>query len=269
MREGTQVLARKGAIRRVWRLALTIGGAAAAVCAPALEPAPTAEALRLQARTLRAGGHKDQALPLLEQAVRQGPATAAIYVDLGVALADAGRLGDAETAYREALALSPDDPYALANLGSLAYQRGDIEQSAEIYSRVVAANPGSLVGHCRLGHALRFLGGTAEARREYGAALALEPATPREARLRWDAAVSLAVLDLADGNPARAAELLAFVEAAIPDHPRAHYLRARALAELGRGAEAERELRVHLELINAGTLPSVLTVGDDAPDAAP
>jgi hypothetical protein len=54
----------------------------------------------------------------------------------------AGELDQAESLYRQALALSPDHPDALHLLGALAGQRGRLDESIDLIGRVSARGKG-------------------------------------------------------------------------------------------------------------------------------
>jgi Flp pilus assembly protein TadD len=63
---------------------------------------------------------------------------------LGIGLEQSERYAEAETAYRQALALSPDNPAVLANLAMLKAGQGDGDQ-AEALLRKAVAQPGATI----------------------------------------------------------------------------------------------------------------------------
>lgn len=63
----------------------------------------------------------------------------------------AGRVRDAEQAYRAALQRCPGDPAALHLLGLLKHQSGDDQAAADLIGRAIAAAPKTAVFHANLG----------------------------------------------------------------------------------------------------------------------
>ena len=70
----------------------------------------------------------------------------------------AGRLEEAEAAYRELLAREPEHADALHWLGVMAYQLGQHETAVELIGRALALNPNYVEAHNNLGLALRARG---------------------------------------------------------------------------------------------------------------
>ena len=87
----------------------------------------------------------------------------------------AGRFAEAEQLYRQTLAISPEHPDALHNLGYLAYQVGRPDIAVELIGRSVAINPGQVMAQNNLGNALRALGRLDEAAVALGRAQTLQP----------------------------------------------------------------------------------------------
>src|SRR5579862_9058643 len=69
----------------------------------------------------------------------------------------AGRLAQAETLYRETLALKPDHADALHLLGVIASQVGQHDVAADLIERAIAHDPKSPAYHSNLGLALAAL----------------------------------------------------------------------------------------------------------------
>lgn len=89
---------------------------------------------------------------------------------------DAGRLREAEAAYRDALARDPDQPDALHLLGMIAYQAGRSDTAVELLNRAVALRPTQAQYQHDLGNVLQARGRLAEALACYRRAVALQPA---------------------------------------------------------------------------------------------
>ncbi len=87
----------------------------------------------------------------------------------------AGRLSEAEAAYRGVLAVDSENTDALHFLGVIAYQRGKHEQAAEWISRALALNESNAPAHNNLGNAFEAQGRSDEAMACYRKAIALAP----------------------------------------------------------------------------------------------
>ena len=212
---------------------------------------------------------------LFRTAVRHAPGSSLGHLNLGVALANRGRLEEAEAEYRTALRTTTEPYKVHFNLGNLHRVRGELDRAEQEYRRSIALRPGYPQAHLNLGlvlratgrtgealraferaeellpdfveakvnrgHLLRRLGRTEEADAAYRAALALEPDTP-EARL------GLIWIDLEGGSAQRAeAELRALV-ADEPGLGAARLLLALHLDRTGRAREADAQYREVLRL---------------------
>jgi len=91
------------------------------------------------------------------------------------ALHQAGRLADAEAAYRKILGGTPDFFEAHANLGVVLQAQGKTDEAAASYKRGLEINPASAELHFALGTALQESGQTAGAAEAYGRAIGLRP----------------------------------------------------------------------------------------------
>lgn len=87
----------------------------------------------------------------------------------------AGRLREAEAAYRLILDRQPDNPEALHLLGVLVHQRGDHETAAELIGRAIAVDAAVALYHYHLGETHRAAGRLAQAAACYREALARDP----------------------------------------------------------------------------------------------
>jgi len=87
----------------------------------------------------------------------------------------AGRLADAERAYRAVLQAIPDHPIALERLGVLASQTGHVDAALALLQRAVQRNPSSATAQFNLGGALLGAEQFEAAARCFERALALEP----------------------------------------------------------------------------------------------
>ncbi len=101
--------------------------------------------------------------------------TGAEAVALGLQHHGAGRLDEAETLYRQALARDPESIDALHFLGVIALQRGAPSLAVELISKALSRSAANAPAHNNLGLALIAQGRKAEAVSAYLAALALQP----------------------------------------------------------------------------------------------
>ncbi|MBM4356687.1 MAG: tetratricopeptide repeat protein [Deltaproteobacteria bacterium] len=158
-----------------------------------------------------------------------------------VATQRAGDLAGAARRYEELLAIEPDHPSLLVNLGTVRLAEGKVAEATELLDRATRLAPEHVNAHCQLGLALSRQGKLAEANASFARALELDP--------RHLATLNNRALVLAP--------LRRF------DDARAHYLRAlevsprcvqamqnlgAMLVDLGKPGEAERWLRRALEL---------------------
>jgi tetratricopeptide (TPR) repeat protein len=126
-----------------------------------------------------------------------------VHRDINKLVADAaahhaaGRLCDAEKAYRSALELAPDDPALTQNLGVLAAARGDPLSAIAYFDAAIAARPHSVAAHINRAVALEALGRAQEAIQAFARAAALDPA-------HYDAHRALGFAWLAQGQRGRA-----------------------------------------------------------------
>ena len=174
-------------------------------------------------------------------------------VELGLQHHGAGRLREAETLYREALAEDPQNIDALHFLGVIALQRGDTAQAVALISQALSRNAANPPAFNNLGLALAAQGKRREAVSAWLDALALQPDYPDAqrnlranlsagGRLQRDAASDA---HFNQGNAhkdqGRLEEAIACYRNAArlaPDYAAAHVNLGSALAQQGRDGEA-------------------------------
>jgi tetratricopeptide (TPR) repeat protein len=100
------------------------------------------------------------------------------------------RLDEAEVAFRQALALDPDDAMAQSVFGLLLHRRGKPAEAAEHLGEAVRLAPDLPEAHNNLGVVLSELGRTGEAATSFRRALALKPGFA-EARANLEAVLSV------------------------------------------------------------------------------
>src|SRR5688572_232278 len=75
----------------------------------------------------------------------------------------AGRLDQAEAAYRSVLKRYPQHPDAIHLIGMVEYARGHLDRALELVDRAIALAPKQAAMHCNRGALLRELGRGEEA----------------------------------------------------------------------------------------------------------
>jgi tetratricopeptide (TPR) repeat protein len=147
----------------------------------------------------------------------------------------------AETCYRNARAVSPDDPRWPYFLALVRNARGDLEPAAAAYREAIAITPDLLAGHLRLGNVLLELGRNDEAEAAFEKARDLEPESPA-------ALYGLGRTALSAGRHGEAIDL--FTRALI-DQPQGsvvHYSLAQAYRRVGDLEAAEKQLALRGEV---------------------
>ena len=143
----------------------------------------------------------------------------------------AGRLPEAEAAYREVLGADPDNIDALHFLGVIAYQLGRHDQAEALISRALLQNASNASAHNNLGNALQAQGKLEQALTSYRRALALEPNYV-------DALVNLGATYRAQGDLDQAVASYQKALALRPDAPMVCFHLGNILVEQGRQDQA-------------------------------
>jgi Flp pilus assembly protein TadD len=177
------------------------------------------------------------------QGGRLDPAGALYLTNLlqrGLVDHQAGRLQQAEAAYRQVLATEPDHADALHLLGVIAHQVGRNDLAIDTIRRAIGLPGVRPDAHNDLGNALLALGCLVEAVASYREALRLRPDFP-------EALNNLGVALLGLGRPAEAEASCREALRLRPDYPEAHNNLGNALY-FGRPAEAGASYRQALRL---------------------
>jgi hypothetical protein len=101
-----------------------------------------------------------------------------VLSNLGVALKAQGKLGEALRCYRQALALRPVFPEALANLGVALKAQGELDKAVACYRQTLNLRPRYPEALLNLGIALKAQNKLREAAKCFQQAIALRPAYP-------------------------------------------------------------------------------------------
>ncbi len=177
-----------------------------------------------------------QAEAAYRQILTIDPARADAHYALGAALWALGRPAEAETSYREALRFRPNYPEAHINLGHALWTLGRPAEAETSYREALRLQPNNPEAHNNFAAALWALGRPAEAEASCREALRFRPNYP-------EAHNNLGVLLKALGRPAEAEASYREALRLRPNYPEAHKNLGAVLNDLGRPAEAEASYR--------------------------
>ena len=176
-------------------------------------------------------GRLSEAESLYRQILAVQPNHAETHHHLGVIAHQAGRDDLAAERIRQALILDPNNPTAHSNFGNALAEQGFLDEAIAAFHRALRLKPDYQKVHYNLGNALRRRGQLDEAALAYRRALQLEPSFP-EAHINLGSVLrEKGQLDQAMTEFCRALKLK-------PDYPEAHNNLGDALAEQGRFEEA-------------------------------
>ncbi len=127
-------------------------------------------------------GEVDEAIDLLETAVRSAPDLAEARAQLGAALLQRGDLSAAQASLEHALALEPNYVEAIYHLGLIAHRRQKYAVAVSLFQRTVQLRAEHFDAHLGLGTDLPKLGQTTTALEHLRRAMALRSHDPRPYR---------------------------------------------------------------------------------------
>lgn len=120
-------------------------------------------------------GYPDEALPYLEEVLRESPENASVVLLIGQIHLRAGRNGEAETFLQRALALKPDSAPAWNEMGGVWEARNDWRKALACYDKALAIQPAYTDAILNAAQASDKLGDEAGAEAGYRRALAVNP----------------------------------------------------------------------------------------------
>lgn len=162
----------------------------------------------------------------------------ALYL-LGVVYTARGRLDDAIELLQQAVTAAPDDTDARFNLGNALYRKGDLTAALDHYRAVAERRPGYAEAFANLGRVYQELGQTDAAIEACRTAIARKPALA-------EAHTNLGLALLAADRIAEAVEAFQVALTRQPDAAAAHANLANALHRARRHAEAVEAARAAL-----------------------
>ena len=185
---------------------------------------------------LRARGRLDEAVSCHRRAIALKPDYAEAHNNLGSALRDSKRPDQAVASYRQAISIKPDFAMAHMNLGDTLLALGRLDEAPRSYRRVLQFRPDSVEAHNNLGNALRDSGRLEEAAASYRRAVAIRPDYAKLHNNLGNALLDLGRIEEAVASYSRALELE-------PDFAKAHSNLGSAFRELAKLDEAEASYR--------------------------
>ncbi len=126
-------------------------------------------------------GYPEQALPYLQQVLRQSPENARVLALIGQIHLQANRMGEAEQAFNSAAKANPNYAEVWSGLGDLAETRADSRQALEYYERALALKPDLLYTLLNAGHSADKLNLPSQAESFYRRAAQIDPQSPEAA----------------------------------------------------------------------------------------
>ena len=122
-----------------------------------------------------AGGDLEQGIALLRETVTAAPGFAVAWVNLGLALGQAGAFAEAATALARARDLLPDQPDVHVRLGDVLAQLDRFDEAAESYRAALRLKPDLYQARFNLAMVLKNLGRLEAAAKALQEVLALRP----------------------------------------------------------------------------------------------
>ena len=169
------------------------------------------------------------------------PTTAGTFLDLGTTYLEMGSLDRAAAAFLHASELNPALATAFHNLGLVEQQRGHTEQAIARYEKAIATEPDLIGSLVNLGLLYEEVGRTDEAVELYLRAADLDPENQRTF-------FSASYLLFVGGRFGDALSVLERAKKAHPRSPQPPLYKARVYQRLGDLDSAEREVREALDL---------------------
>ncbi|MGA2799626.1 MAG: tetratricopeptide repeat protein, partial [Thermoguttaceae bacterium] len=178
---------------------------------------------------------------LYQTTIDKNPDCWLAYNNLGLILADTGRLQEAIEHYQQALRLNPDYIEAHNNLGNAFLQTGRMQEAIEHYQQILRLNPDHIEAYVSLGNVFFQTGRMQEAIEHYQEALRLKPDYAK-------AHNNLGNVFFQTGRLQEAIEHYRQALRLIPDFIQAHNNLGLVLADSGQMQEAIEHLQQALRL---------------------
>ena len=176
-------------------------------------------------------GRMAEAVKHYSEALRLNPNSEKAHNNLGHILAEQGKTAEAVSHYYDALRLNPDYAEAHNNLGLALVAMGDLDKAVGHYSEALRLKPDYVEAHNNLGLALVAMGNVGKGASQYCEALRLNP---NSTEVRNNLGLALVVL----GDVSKAIYQYSEALRLNPDSPEVHVNLGNALAAKGETAKA-------------------------------
>jgi tetratricopeptide (TPR) repeat protein len=186
-------------------------------------------------------GRRDLAIECLQAAIHEKPDIPEAHNNLGMVLAQEGRLAEAAACFRQAVRLKPDFADGHSNLGNVLQELGLLEEAAGHLQEALRLRPNFAAAHNNLGVVLLRKGNLADAAARFQEAIRLQPGYA-EAHNNLGSALSR------QGFLTEAASYLRVALRLRPNWAEAHYNLALVLHEQTQLKASEASLRQALRL---------------------
>jgi tetratricopeptide (TPR) repeat protein len=233
-------------------LALAIATASVGFAPTQAQPASSADAAQAaseqggQAFRARAYG---EAAAAFERALALRPDDPDDLLNLGRARSALQQWDEAIAAYTRLIELDPQNAKALHNLANAHLRRGDYEEAAVWYARALEADPDYLLATYNYGRTLKQLSRVEEAERMFTRCLELQARSERDRRTQLDCLFFSGTMRFGAGDYEQSASIMERVLSIYANHAEARYYLGMSYRRLGRGDEARRQLEIHKELL--------------------
>jgi len=179
----------------------------------------------------------------LQEALKQFPSSARLWLALGIAQFTLGQNAEAENSFKRSLTLDQKAVPALAYLGVTYGERGQYEQAIVFYEQAIALNPKVAALHYLAADTMLRMSNadTTRAEKYLRRAVELDP-NLAAAYLAWGR------LYVRTNRFAEAAPLFERAVSLQPELVEAHYQLSRVLVKLKRPDDANRELEIFKQL---------------------
>ena len=179
----------------------------------------------------------------LQEALKQFPTSARLWLALGIAQLTYGQNPEAENSFKQSLAFDAKLVPALAYLGMTYSERGAYDKAISFYEQAIALNPQLAALHYLVAETIlkSEAADTARAEKYLRRAIELDP-NLAPAYLTWGR------LYARTNRYDEAAPLLERAVSLQPELPEAHYQLSRVLVKLKRTDDANRELAIFKQL---------------------
>ncbi len=178
---------------------------------------------------------------IYEAALVSSPDSWLINTNLGVALANSGRLQESIQHLHQALRAEPDDPQSHYNLGATFSRADQLQEAIEQYRQALQLKPSYAEAHNNLAVALAKAGRLQEAIEQYQEALRLKPDSVLVRNNLGDLLTDI-------GRPQEAIEYYEQALQIRPDSSLTHYSLGIALAKAGQPKKAVEHYRQALQI---------------------